>query len=115
MMDETEVFKILASADRQILLQVLASADETATEKELSRIVAAQRHDISPEAVSEEEIKRARIRLVHKHLPKLLEQNVIEQDGNKVALTDGGRDQWIEAAKTLGGWPPDERVQSSTS
>lgn len=114
-MKEAEVFKVLASADRQIMLHELSRIDDKVTEEELSRRIAARRHEISPEAICEEKTKRAHIRLVHQHLPLLLDLNVIKRDGDKVTLTDGGQDQCIEAAKTIDAWPPDEGRQSSTS
>lgn len=114
-MRETEAFRVLASADRQLLLHELVCTDEPATEGELSRKVAARRHQISPETISEEKIERAHVRLIHEHLPLLLDLNVIERDGDRVALTDACRDQWLEAAKTLEVWPPDDWLQSPTS
>lgn len=107
-MNESAIFRMLASADRQLLLYELERADEPLTEEELARRVAARRHDISPDKVSAEKVERAHIRLVHKHFPLLRGLDVIEQTGDGLALNDECRDEWIEAAKTLEAWPPEE-------
>lgn len=72
-MKETEVIKALASADCQVLLNELIHTDGRATEEDLARRVAAERHQIPPETISEEQAERAHVRLVHFHLPLLLE------------------------------------------
>lgn len=114
-MKESEAFKVLASADRQLLLYELVRTDAPTAEEELARKVAARRHQITPETISEEKVERAHVRLVHEHFPLLLDLDVIKQDGGKVALTDECRDQWLEAAKALEVWPPDEWLESPVS
>lgn len=115
-MKETEAFKALSSADRQILLSELVRADGVVTEAELARRVAARRHHLSPKSVGGEEIDRAYIRLVHFHFPLLRELNVIEQDGEEVALTESEqRTQLLEAARELEEWPLDDRLQRTPS
>lgn len=114
-MKESDTFRMLASVDRQLVLYELERADGPTTEEELACKVAARRHDISPEKTSDEEIERAHTRLVHNHIPLLLDLNVIEQNGDRVVLNDECRDQWLEAARTLDAWPPIEWVRPSTA
>lgn len=114
-MRETEVFRVLASADRQLLLHELVSTGEKATVEELSRRVAARRHQISSEKISEDKVECAHLRLVHVHLPMLLDLNVIEQDEDTVALTDECKAPLLEAAEVLEEWPPDDLLQHHPS
>ncbi|MFC6826270.1 DUF7344 domain-containing protein [Halopelagius fulvigenes] len=105
-MKETEAFRILGSADRQILLHELVRTDGGVAEEELARRVAARRHRISPESLSEEDIERAHVRLVHFHFPLLRELSIIEQNEDEVSLTKSERrDQLLKAASELEGWP----------
>lgn len=115
-MKETEAFKALSSADRQILLSELVRADDVVTEGELARRVAAHRHQLSPKSVDREEIDRAYIRLVHFHFPLLRELDVIEQEGDEVALTESEqRTQLLEAARELEEWPLDDLLRVTPS
>ena len=114
-MKESDTFAMLASADRQLVLYELERADGPTTEEELACKVAARRHDISPEKISAEKIKRAHVRLVHNHFPLLLGLDVIEQSGDGLVLNDDCRDQWIEAARILEAWPPEEWTRSLTA
>lgn len=115
-MDETEVIRVLASADRQLLLHELVRMDGKTTEEELSRRVAAGRHQISLETVSEEKIDCAHFRLTHVHLPLLLDLNIIEWNEGKLALTDDEhRNQLLETAEALEAWPPDNRLRHHPS
>lgn len=114
-MKETEAFRALGSADRQVLLHELVTTDGKTTEEELSRKVAARRHQIPPAKISEKKIERAHVRLVHVHLPLLLDLNIIERDDHKVTLTnDERRDQLLEAAEVIETWPPDDLLQRPT-
>lgn len=111
-MEETEAFKVLGSADRQLLLYELIHSDRGENEEKLARRVAAYRHRSPPESISNEQVERAHIRLVHVHLPLLRRLGVIEQDGDEVTLTDDGcRDQLLDAATELEGWPPDDLLR----
>ena len=87
-MDETEAYRMLASADRQLLLHKLVHDDREVTEEDLSRHVAAGRHQIPFQSVSEEELDRAHLRLVHNHFPMLYDLDIIEQSDGMVALAD---------------------------
>lgn len=115
-MKETEAFRALSSADRQILLYELITANEPVNERALSREVAARRHQVPPRQVDEEKIKRARVRLVHLHLPMLSELDIIERDSDSVAPIDGTwEDELRHAADILDVWPPDGFLQQSLS
>lgn len=112
-MEETEAFRALGSADRQILLHELLRADGGVVETELARQIAARRHRLAPEAVSAEKIERAHLRLVHKHIPLLRELDVAESDDGEVTLTgERAREQLLEVASELEDWPPDDILQS---
>jgi len=106
---ETEAFRVLASADRQLLLYELARAERALSEKELARRIAAQRHQTAPDKISEDEISRAHVRLIHVHLPWLRDLDIVEQSEGEVALTDHEHTrQLFEAAESLGDWPADD-------
>lgn len=111
-MKETEAFRVLCSADRQILLHELAQVDEAMDEEELARKISACRHGLPRESIGEEMMGRAHARLYHIHFPLLRELDIIEQEGGEVALTDGERkDQLLDVASELEGWPPDDLLQ----
>lgn len=111
-MEETKAIRALASADRQLLLNELIHTDGRVTEEELARRVAAGRHQIPPENISEEQAERAHIRLVHFHLPLLLDLDIIEWDNGEVTFAhDMCRDDLLDASELLEEWPPDDRVQ----
>lgn len=114
-MKEIAAFRALASADRQFLLHELVRTDGKASEEELSRQVAARRHQLAPETINEETIDRAHLRLVHVHFPLLRDLDIIECDEGTVALTDECRDHLLEAAEMLEEWPPDDRLQHPPS
>ncbi|SDQ24408.1 DUF7344 domain-containing protein [Natronobacterium texcoconense] len=108
-MDRTEAFRVLASADRQLVLHELLERDDEATIRKLSRQVAARRHRIPPPKIDETAVDRARIRLIHSHFPYLSDVGLIdvEWDERKVVLADKERvDQLLEAAELLDTWPP---------
>lgn len=113
-MKQTEAFRLLASADRQLVLHELVEKGGETTIGRLSREVAARRHRISPERISDDEIERAYVRLVHTHLPVMAEKGVIsvEWDGGDVFLTDEEDiDHLFEAAEELDSWPPDDLLE----
>lgn len=105
-------YRVLASADRQHVLHELLQRDGLASVEELSRQVAARRHMTSTEKVTDREVERARVRLVHSHLPMMIDEGVItvDWDAGEVTFTGGEAiDQLFEAAAELDEWPPDER------
>lgn len=113
-MNQMEAFRILASADRQIVLHELLETDGEASVEELSQRVAARRHKIASDRIGERKVKRARTRLVHSHLPKLQETGVITVDWaeNEMALRDGVElDRLFDAAAEVESWPPDDLLE----
>ncbi|QSW99232.1 DUF7344 domain-containing protein [Haloterrigena alkaliphila] len=109
-MDRREAFRVLASADRQLVLHELLERDGRASIPELSRQVAARRHRLVPEKLSDEERRRARIRLIHTHLPRMEEADVIDivWDDTEIVLNDAEVDKLFEAAEELDNWPPND-------
>lgn len=96
------MFRILASADCQLRLYDLASAEKPVAETELACQIAAQRYQVDPEKISDDKINRAYIRLIHVYLPWLRDLNIIERNEDKVGLTDHEQtDQLFEAAALL--------------
>lgn len=111
--DRTEAFRVLASADRQLVLHELTEGNETTIEG-ISRQVAARRHRIDPERITDGKVERAHIRLVHTHFPRLREVGLvdIDWDDGEVAFTDEECvDQLFDAAAELESWPPDELLE----
>ncbi|SER67925.1 DUF7344 domain-containing protein [Natrinema salaciae] len=112
-MESTEAFRVLASADRQYLLHELAEQNGESTVGELSRRVAVRRHRTTCKNVTGAEIDRARVRLVHIHVPQLVERGVIDVDRQNgcVAFTeDENVDLLFEAAEELDEWPPEPEL-----
>ncbi|WIV66526.1 DUF7344 domain-containing protein [Natrialbaceae archaeon AArc-T1-2] len=110
-MKKTEAFRVLASADRQLVLHELVERDDGVSVDELSRHVAARRHKITPETVSSSAVERARVRLVHTHLPQLVATDTVDVDWDerRVSLTDDeATAELFEAATELDSWPPDD-------
>ena len=113
-MEQTEAFRLLASADRQLLLHELRDADGTVAVEELSERIAARRHRIPLGKIDDEKIDRAYVRLIHTHLPQLAEKDVISYDrGDKtVRLRDEEPvDLLFEAAAEIEAWPPDDLLE----
>lgn len=113
-MDQLEAFRILASADRQLVLHELVERDGPTRIADLSRQVAARRHLISAERITDSKVERAHIRLVHGPLPQLQEKGVVDVDWEEgeVALTDTSQvDQLFDAAEELDSWPPDDLLE----
>ncbi len=110
-MNRTDAFRVLASADRQLILHELVTADGPLAVETLSRHVAMRRHRLPPETVSDEQIERAQVRLVHQHFPILLERELVtvDWDRNEVALADTpALETLLDAATELDQWPPDD-------
>ncbi|AEH35410.1 DUF7344 domain-containing protein [Halopiger xanaduensis] len=113
-MDRMEAFRILASADRQLVLHELVEADDPTRIGAISRQVAARRHRTPPQRIDEEKVERARVRLIHSHLPRLREQELIDvdRDENEISLADSdSTTQLFDAANELDSWPPDDLLE----
>lgn len=117
-MDQTDAFRTLASADRQLVLHELVESDGATAVDELSRQVAARRHRIPSEDIDEGLVRRARLRLVHLHLPHLEERDLVEVDRDRdvVVFADDDRvERVLEAADELANWPPTGLLQHPSS
>ncbi|WP_049927108.1 DUF7344 domain-containing protein [Halopiger goleimassiliensis] len=111
-MERTDAYHVLASADRQHVVHELSTRRSDPELSTLARAVAARRHRIDPESVPDEYVDRARVRLIHTHLPKLDEHGVVsyESDGDRIALEeDDTVERLLEVADELPAWPPDRR------
>lgn len=107
---------ILASADRQIVLDELLVRNEELAVETLSEIVAARRHKLSPESVTETMVKQAQIRLVHEHLPTLADAGIINVSWSTqtITLCDGeNTTRLLETAAELDNWPPADLQEPS--
>ncbi|WP_081443533.1 DUF7344 domain-containing protein [Haloterrigena turkmenica] len=113
-MDQMEAFRVLASADRQLVLHELVKRDGTTCIKELSREVASRRHQIPSQKISDTKVKRAHIRLVHSSLSLLQEKGIINVnwEENEVSLASKPEvEQLFDAAEELESWPPDDLLE----
>ncbi|NKE34934.1 hypothetical protein GWG54_03705 [Natronococcus sp. JC468] len=112
-MDRTEALEVLASADRQLVLHELLRLDGAIGLEELSRSVAARRHQLEPAELDERAVERARFRLTRIHLPKLAERQVIGSDWSEtVSLADGtNADRVFGVAEELDCFPPDDSLE----
>lgn len=117
-MNRTDAFRVLASADRQLVLHELVRRPEPIAVGALSRRVAARRHRVRPERVSDAQAERAQIRLVHRHFPRLEERDLIavDWDDREVSLTDDENvAALLEAAGELEQWPPNDLLDTVSS
>ncbi|RKD94920.1 DUF7344 domain-containing protein [Halopiger aswanensis] len=113
-MDRMEAFRILASADRQLVLHELVEAEDPTRIGAISRQVAARRHRTPPQQIDEDKVERARIRLIHSHLPRLQERGIIDVDRaeNEISLAESDATaQLFDAADELDSWPPDDLLE----
>lgn len=85
-----EQFEELASARTRDLVSLLADQPEPLSPAALAVVRAVEEHDGDPADVSERTIRRHRIDLVHKQLPRLADREVIEYDGETATVTDEG-------------------------
>ena len=110
-MDQRDAFRVLASADRQLVLYELVDQNEPVSIGSLSQTIAARRHRVSTETVSDAQTDRAQVRLVHLHFPQLMERDIITVDwsDDKVSLADTEHVYvLLEAAEELEPWPPND-------
>ena len=117
-MEEPEALRVVASADRQIVLQELSEANSTISVKELSRKVASRRNRTPPSSISDKRVRYAQIRLVHRHLPLLEDRDVIDaawRDGEVKFTDEESVEQLFQVADDLQNWPPDDLLEEPTS
>ncbi|MFD1563845.1 hypothetical protein ACFR99_09820 [Haloarchaeobius amylolyticus] len=114
-MEPVETYRVLASADRQYLLYELRERSGESTITALARRVAVRRHRTTRENLSGAEIDRARIRLVHIHLPKLRDRDLIDvdwSDGTVTFTDDPAVETLFEATAELDDWPPEPHLST---
>ena len=117
-MNRTDAFRVLASVDRQLVLHELERRTDSVSVDTLSRQVAAHRHRIPLESVTETQADRAHVRLVHLHFPYLLEKEIIAVDSENgdIWLTDDENvDVLFAAARELDQWPPEDLLADRSS
>ncbi|QSW99241.1 DUF7344 domain-containing protein [Haloterrigena alkaliphila] len=112
-MEPTDAFRVLASIDRQLVLHELVTDSEPVSIEQLSQRVASRRHGLPLERMTDEQLERAQVRLVHQHFPLLCDRNllVVDWETREVALTGSPDvDSLFEAAEELEQWPPDDLI-----
>lgn len=82
-------YRLLSDSQRQHLLSLLSQDDQGRIDG-LAREIAAREEDIRPKNVSEKTQQRITISLIHNHLPRLAEHNIVsyDQDSKRVVLMD---------------------------
>ncbi len=77
--DLDAVFTLLANPRRRLLLSHFLESDYGNVET-LSRHIAAREQDAHPRAVSEDDRTEVAVSLVHDHLPRLADHDVVDYD-----------------------------------
>lgn len=77
---EDEVYEVLGSPRRRLVLGYLAALDEPAHLHELSRAIAAFESDVPPEDVGRDGIQRIYVSLYQTHIPTLEAAGLVEYD-----------------------------------
>ncbi|WP_276255351.1 DUF7344 domain-containing protein [Halomontanus rarus] len=92
-LDLDTVQTLLGQSQRRYLLYHLMEND-CGNVEELSLQIAAWEHDESVETVDEDARERVVISLVHNHLPRLADHDIVEYDlrSGDIVLTDGFED-----------------------
>lgn len=100
-----DVFDLLASSRRRLLLESLLAHDDAAPLRQLSREIAAHEADSSPAAVDTDEIRRVYISLYQTHVPLLERNGIVAYDADdRVVSLEKRPDEVLPAA---GGPTPD--------
>lgn len=101
--DLDATFSLLADSRRRYLLYHLLESEYVTVEK-LSLRIAAWEQEIPSRAVSEDDRVDVAISLIHNHLPRLAERNVVDYDARSgdVVLADGfeGIRSFVENAQS---------------
>lgn len=93
-LDADEIFEILSSQRRRMVLYYLRQNDQTGTMKDLARQIAAWENDVPIEDLTSQQRKRVYVSLYQTHLPKLADTGLIDYDSDAgdVRLTDRATD-----------------------
>lgn len=91
-MASSRILRTLSHPRRRSILRLLDRHGSPITVPDLARLSAAEERAVDPEAVSETEVDRIRVSLVHSHLPALSAAEFIEydEDAGLVTETAGG-------------------------
>ncbi|SER71288.1 DUF7344 domain-containing protein [Natrinema salaciae] len=84
---EDTAHALLADSERLHLLTLLRQ-EGTGNIDALARRIAAREEDVRPENVGRETQRRVTVSLVHNHLPRLAEHDVVSYDRESVVLMD---------------------------
>lgn len=86
---EDTVYAILSDSQRCQLLSLLNRNGQRKID-DLARMIAAREQDTHPENISEDAQQQVAISLVHNHLPRLAEHNIVsyDMDSEEVVLMD---------------------------
>lgn len=92
MMDHETPFQALSDQNRRLALSCLEGEDGTVSVESLATDVVAERDDVRPAEVSDDERRSAVVQLYHVHLPKLDEAGLVSFDyeENAVSRTTSG-------------------------
>jgi putative alpha-1,2-mannosidase len=104
------VFQSVAKARRRYLLYALQSETEWSV-TELATKVAAWETDTSEADVPQEEINRMYASLYHSHIPKLVDERVIEFDGERETIHPGEYAEQVLGALAGAGASLDSRQE----
>ncbi|MCL7419208.1 MAG: hypothetical protein M8354_15435 [Halalkalicoccus sp.] len=85
------MFDVLAADYRRQVVECLARRGETVAFESLVTSVAATRMDIEPVALSEADRNSTRQALHHSHLPKLVDNGIVEFDRETETVAPGPR------------------------
>ncbi|RDI70375.1 DUF7344 domain-containing protein [Halopelagius longus] len=91
-MDQESPFQALSDRNRRLTFSCLEEDDCPKSVETLAAEVVAEREDVSPEDVGDEERRTAAVKLYHVHLPKLDEAGLVSFDPEErtVSRATGG-------------------------
>lgn len=100
------LFDALADPRRRAALSVLADASGPTSTTALARAVAAREDGRRPQTVPADRVEAVRVSLIHAHLPRLADADLVTYDPDaSVVAYDGHpdlREQWLDAGARTG-------------
>lgn len=92
MTDHTSPFQALSDRNRRLTLSYLEDEDRSKSVETLAAEVVAEREDVSPDDVGDDERRAAAVKLYHVHLPTLDEAGLVSFDPEErtASRTTGG-------------------------
>lgn len=93
-LDSDQIFEILSSRRRRMVLYYLRRHGGSATMNDLAEQIAAWENDLSIDELTSQQRKRVYVSLYQTHLPKLADSNLIDYDADEgdVQLNDRASD-----------------------